>query len=350
MNKLKYILFLLFIIIIFIFIINPLEKKIFKLYFYTDKRPLDKCVNSINNFDFECLGMPSGHTEVATIISLLLYSKRYINLPIAIIIILLVAFQRLLSKMHSEYQILIGFLLGLLYASIFIKLKKIFYIIIFILLLIFSLILIHLNIINKKIKEYPHWIDNSLNKTLIKKYNLPIYIKFIESMSGSYIEWGELEKYMDTLIYKIKQTNIKFDYIVGIKSGGAIITKYIADKLNLKYYYIKVSDKDDNCNKSEIYGTVRDIVKKKLKQNFKKEYIICEDIKENFFNKKVLLIDESIDSGDTINYVTKYLYTVKKSSFVLPCTILLIREEYKNKFVYLFQKPNTFIWSWGFAN
>lgn len=90
---------------------NPLEKQITQL-FIIDRRPNKQC---INNNNFICLGMPSGHTEVATILCLLLYYSNLIPLYIAIYLIILVGIQRILTMAHTVFQVLVGLILGLIY-------------------------------------------------------------------------------------------------------------------------------------------------------------------------------------------------------------------------------------------
>jgi hypothetical protein len=74
-NEYIKVLFLGFIFLIHIGVLNIIEKILMKKLINTTtitNRPLDKCINS-NDFDISCIGMPSGHTESATIISLLLF-------------------------------------------------------------------------------------------------------------------------------------------------------------------------------------------------------------------------------------------------------------------------------------
>lgn len=346
----NFVFLLLFLFVCFSFIINPIEKKIYQLCFGNSERPLEKCKSSN---DFECFGMPSGHTELATIISLMLYSKKYISLFVACIIIFIFAMQRIVTSRHSITQVIAGFVLGLLYSLIFVKLYKNLYIIIFIILLSFVLSCIYIAIINKKIKEYPDWVlsDSSLEPILKKKYNVPFYAKFSDALFLSrYIEWKELENNMDVLISKIKQSRTNFDAVVGIKSGGAILSKYIANKLGLKCYYIKISDKDDGCDK-KIFASAINYGIKKL-TNTQKEYTICEGISENLMGKKILLIDEQIASGNTMKNAIDYLYNTKNVSFVLPCTIYLNSNQKiinSSEILYIFKHKN-YIWSWGFDN
>jgi hypoxanthine phosphoribosyltransferase len=347
----NFIFLLLFLFVSFSLIINPIEKKIVQLYFGDSKRPLEKCKNSN---DFKCFGMPSGHTELATVISFMLYSKKYISLFVACIIIFIFAMQRIVTSMHSIIQVIAGFALGLLYSLIFVKLHKNLYIVIFVLLLSFVLNCAYIVMINTKIKEYPNWVlnDSSLEPILKKKYNIPFYAKFSDTLFLSrYIGWNELENNMDILISKIKQSGTNFDVVVGIKSGGAILSKYIANKLDLKCYYIKISDKDDGCDKNLFVSGINYGIKKLT--DTQKEYIICEGIHDNIMGKNILLIDEQIASGNTMKNAIDYLYKNKKASFVLPCAIYLNPQQKiinTSEILFLHKNRDVFIWSWGFNN
>jgi len=141
--------FLLLIILIGLYhyiVLNPLEKNIFKHEFYNDKRPKIECKNDDS---YKCYGMPSGHTETATVVSLLLWYKKYISIYFVFIIIFLTMLQRLLSKMHSLKQVFAGLIIGSIYSAIYIKLDNTLYIILFMLFLIFIY-----NLILKNINHY----------------------------------------------------------------------------------------------------------------------------------------------------------------------------------------------------
>jgi hypothetical protein len=100
---------------------NDLEKTFSKTYFeYSDiRRPLNTCNTEINSSRLSCTGMPSGHAETISIICILLYLYNFIPLWLSIIIIMIVSFQRIISNKHTLIQVLIGSLLGLIYASIY---------------------------------------------------------------------------------------------------------------------------------------------------------------------------------------------------------------------------------------
>ena len=125
-----------FIITLFhIIFINPYEKLLVQKYYKTINRPYikKKCEK------FNSLGMPSGHAESIVIIMMLLYFNNYINLNVAIFMIIFICLQRIFSYMHSLNQVLIGCLFGLIMSIIYYKLNSFIYSLIFIIIYIFIL-------------------------------------------------------------------------------------------------------------------------------------------------------------------------------------------------------------------
>ena len=347
-----------FITLIHFGMLNFLEKILYQLYIGNSSRPNKECNNLQIPLSFRCLGMPSGHTESATIFALLLYYLKYINLPTAIFIIIIFGLQRIISNRHSYIQVFIGFLLGFFYSYIY----RLTNISIISLLIAISLYFIYIFLIIIKINQLlndpiPNWVDPSLKNLIIKKINVSLLSKFLHVSHGLlrinknyllYCNWQELENNLDQLIIKIKKTNINFDAIVGIKSGGAIIANYISKKMNIKKYYIKLSKKQYNCNKSS-YNMINDVYDRKM--DLDNEYIICEDIKDNIENKKIILIDELISTGETMYNTINYLKNIKRVSYVLPTTLYVFEDRFKYNFHNINVSKNKFIiWPWGFEN
>jgi len=109
--------FLLIVVIYDHYIQNSVEKHFYLEYFGYDnvKRPL-----SGNNMDsFGDVGMPSGHSESATIMFLLLYYYGYISLPVSIILIFLVSLQRVIAQYHTVSQVIVGTICGIIYSYIY---------------------------------------------------------------------------------------------------------------------------------------------------------------------------------------------------------------------------------------
>ena len=339
------------------FIQNSLEKMFINAYIHSDtiKRPLSSCNNKINN-TLSCIGMPSGHAEIITIISIILYCYKYINLPICIMLIVVVSLQRVLTDMHTFLQITVGIIIGILYSLIYIYFKlsyKSFLIIISI-----GVILNYL-ILNKYDKQVygpiPDWVDPEMLTSISKKQNVPYYIKFFSITLSlfiqgyTYISWTDLEKYLDILIDRIKHTNIKFDSVVGIKTGGAIISNYIAKKLNIKNYKIKLMDKKYKCNKN-ISQSINNTYNKYITK-YTDNYEVCTGIEDNLEGKNIILIDEALASGITFKNAINYLKYNKKVNVLYPMCIAFYninnRKDLQIEYVF---NTNTLIWPWGYDN
>lgn len=107
--------------LIHIIYITPSEKLLTQYIFGNSKailRPKKVCTN---NYIFNCLGMPSGHCEVTTIIVLLSYFLKYIPLYIALLIMTGVGIQRIYTKMHTLLQVVFGYISGIIYTFLYLK-------------------------------------------------------------------------------------------------------------------------------------------------------------------------------------------------------------------------------------
>lgn len=119
-------------ILVFVFImhfvfINPMEKLVTQAHIGLYNRPKEECKDKTN---FHCLGMPSGHAEITSLLCMLLYLNDYIPLSIAITGIILVGIQRIVTNMHTLNQVIAGTLLGSGFAYLYFKLQKPIYIVI----------------------------------------------------------------------------------------------------------------------------------------------------------------------------------------------------------------------------
>jgi membrane-associated phospholipid phosphatase len=100
------------------YIQNNIEKKISSLYFGYDnvKRPM----SNDHMYTSRDLGMPSGHAEIATIVSCILYFYKYISLWVCILLIAFFSTQRIIANRHTVLQVIVGIVCGLLYSYIYI--------------------------------------------------------------------------------------------------------------------------------------------------------------------------------------------------------------------------------------
>jgi adenine/guanine phosphoribosyltransferase-like PRPP-binding protein len=323
-------------------IVNPYEKILAQILFKDVNRPLDKC--KTRDISLACLGMPSGHAEVTSIIIFLLLLQNKITALIAVIIITIIGSQRILANMHTLSQVCVGMILGLIYAIIYFKLDSLLYIVIISICYIITLMIIILSLLDQKVYEpIPEWVDQSLYPIIIKKQNQPFLTKLYQLL---YIlpnhrtivlcTWNMLEKFMDELL---SLTDQKFDLIVGIKTGGAIMSNYMSKKLNIPYKYIKTA-KICDTEISEFYYS--------YKKEFSNEFYICEGIDDDLTGLNILLVDEQIVSGRTIRSIYSYLLNKKVKSITICCISNLNKNfEYK---IYSLNNNYYAIYPWGYAN
>jgi membrane-associated phospholipid phosphatase len=105
------------------YIHSRLEKSFSQTYFDYDavKRPRLKCQGPENSSNLKCIGMPSSHMETASVVSFLLYFNKIIPLWVCLLIIYTVSMQRLITDMHSLSQVMVGAILGYIYAFLYTK-------------------------------------------------------------------------------------------------------------------------------------------------------------------------------------------------------------------------------------
>jgi len=358
---------IIFILIIFIQIIfiNGLEKQLF--YFLLKnkelERPDDNCKFDSTN---DCYGMPSGHMEITTLIVLFCIYKFKLPVYIGCLIILIMGLQRYISKRHNLLQIISGILIASIYYYIYNYTNFSWISLCICLFFMFLYVIIIERIIHYKLTndKIPQWVDKSMYKKIKEKINTPLWKKYITilfslsaiymNQTKLYISWNELENILDKTIKEIKKKNIKFDGIVGIKSGGAIASDYISDKLNIKNYKIKLSVKEYGCKNNAM---IKNIIYYSL-LNKKQEHIMCEEIKEDLRNKNLILIDELTYTGNTVISSINYLYNNKKVKYVYPLilTNFNFKKEHSNNknniydINYIYNDYQIFCWSWGWDN
>ena len=344
------------------FIMNGLEKTFFGEYTdsYMIKKNSKKCAN---NNKLNCIGIPSNYVESIVILCSLLVNYNYISFLWGVFIIFIALFNRInysqninsSQNVSTIFQIFIGIIFGLIYSFIYIQ-SNISLISLLIMFIISSgWVFIIINKIDKKINQpIPLWIDKKMIPSIIKKQNSPLHIKYLSIISNSiihektHIGWEELTEYLDIIIGDIKNTGVKYDAVVGIKTGGAIISDYVSKKLNLKNYKIKLSKKENKCNKKS-YQTYSSIINDLLKH--KSPFTICEGIQEDVKGQNFVLIDELIFSGNTMNSTIDYLLNEKKLNYVYPVCISLPKNQLNRKYkLHCVINDNILIWPWGYDN
>jgi hypoxanthine phosphoribosyltransferase len=201
----------------------------------------------------------------------------------------------------------------------------------------------------------PDWVDKNMLPSIYQKQNTSYIFKISNIFCNSFLQqrtfvnWVELEQYLDIIIDRIKETRINFDCVVGIKTGGAIISDYISKKLNLPNYKIKVSRSEYSCNKKPIH-TINDIVQKRLLKNLDK-FDICKEIDTDLTDKNIILIDELVSSGFTMKKTLDYLKYNKKANIIYPTSVSFLKGLFLNNFDFNYVIPYiVFIWPWGYDN
>jgi len=360
MENIQYI-YLLIILLGHAGLLNKLEKICMRIIFGSNNyinRPLEKCKN-LSDINISCLGMPSGHTEFITILTLLLNHYDLLSFPMVILAIFVIGIHRIGTKMHTLNQVIVGLLVGIMYANIYIKTNLSYVSLIILVGMIAFLTLIVTLYVNNIIQNdsTPDWVDKNLYSIIEKKKNISFHYKLGTTLLSAhyedlplYIDYKTLTKYLDKCIDKIQDSNINYDAIVGIKSGGAIVSNYIANKLNLKNYYVKITNKNYDCNSNQVKYD-NDIIDLLLSN--KKINKLCEGIDDNLENKNVVLIDEQIGTGLTMEFVVNYLLNKKKVNklFVITITSKVGDIKFNNIDLNYIKKWNyAFVWPWGYDN
>jgi len=109
-----------------------------------------------------------------------------------------------------------------------------------------------------------------------------------------YIEWTDYGKLVAELIDRIRSRGQTFDLIIGIARGGIPVAMVIADQLEVQIDFINVKSYTGEAarEKPRIIST------------------LTEDVK----GKRVLVVDDLIDEGDTMSTVLSYLKPKKPKS------------------------------------
>lgn len=355
-NKKIKIILIIFICLYHFYIQNGLEKQFSQNCLHYDiKRPLKNCDNKLYS-GVSCIGMPSAHAETSTIFFSLLYIYHFISLPICVLFIFLFSIQRIISNMHTVGQVIAGIVLGLFYSQIYsvTNLSRSSFLFVFIIGIVLAVLIV--NKINSKLEvPIPNWVDHQMMPNIKKKMETPYYMKMLtiyanaNSQQVTFLSWKDVEISLDDIIERIKDSNVKYDAIIGIKTGGAIISDYISKKLNIKNYKVKLTRSDYNCDKKPI-NAISDLILKHILQNYG-EYDICEGIDDNLSGKNVILIDELVTSGTTMLSTIKYLRDEKHVDIIFPTAISLSRQFYKGDIYINYIIPKiVYVWPWGYDN
>ncbi len=109
-----------------------------------------------------------------------------------------------------------------------------------------------------------------------------------------YISWSEYGNLAEALAEKVRADGKAFDLVVGIARGGIPVAMVVSDHLDVKIDFINVK-------------SYSDIGKRTAPR-------IVSTLTEAIEGKKVLLVDDLVDQGDTMAFVSRFLADQKPSS------------------------------------
>ena len=108
--------------------VNKLEKMVVQRYWGSNAitdRPLYN--DGLDNGPFidvpDQYGMPSGHTEATALFCTMLYRFNLIDFHLAILLTFYMGAQRIIAKRHTPLQVIVGGLLGVFYAHVYMALR-----------------------------------------------------------------------------------------------------------------------------------------------------------------------------------------------------------------------------------
>ncbi len=105
-------------------------------------------------------------------------------------------------------------------------------------------------------------------------------------MDYEYISWNKLQEICFNFAKQIKRDNFKPDLIIAIARGGLVVGRIMADLL-------EISD-------------IKSILVKSYENQKQKSHIRIEGFRnELFINKKILICEDIVDSGDSLNEILK---------------------------------------------
>src|SRR5712692_1217205 len=109
-----------------------------------------------------------------------------------------------------------------------------------------------------------------------------------------YISWSEYGNLAEALAEKVRANVKNYDLVVGIARGGIPVAMVVSDHLDVKIDFINVK-------------SYNDIGKRTAPR-------ILSTLIEGVAGKDVLLVDDLVDQGDTMAFLTRYLADQKPRS------------------------------------
>lgn len=109
-------------------------------------------------------------------------------------------------------------------------------------------------------------------------------------MDYKHFSWSDLEKAIDVVENQIKESKIKFDWIVSVNRGGLIPGVILSHRMKANHGVITIKNYDN----------------KQKKKNIIKDLYISLDPTVDF-SGKLLIVDEIATSGETLQEAKKFI-------------------------------------------
>jgi hypoxanthine phosphoribosyltransferase len=102
-----------------------------------------------------------------------------------------------------------------------------------------------------------------------------------------YINWSEYGNLAEALAEKVRSRGQRFDLVIGIARGGVPVAMVVSDRLGVRIDFINVKSYEGIAQRStpKIVSTLTEEVK----------------------GKNILVVDDLVDQGDTMEMVRQYL-------------------------------------------
>jgi len=121
------------------------------------------------------------------------------------------------------------------------------------------------------------------------------------------LTWEDIEKITDELALKIKASGFKPDYIIGLTTGGLIPLYFMVKKLDNNHKFLTIA--------ANSYG-----------KNEKGELVISYLPETDLSDKKILLVDEIVGTGDSLKEVSKILTDKYKVGELKTMTLVVLKD------------------------
>jgi len=110
----------------------------------------------------------------------------------------------------------------------------------------------------------------------------------------NYVNWSQYGELVTKLADEVASSGDRFDLVIGIARGGVPVAMVVADTLGVRVDFLNVKS----------YTDVGERTRPK----------ILSTITENITNKRVLVVDDLVDGGATMECIVDYLSTQRPMS------------------------------------